>query len=73
MYNLRIADMEFNASGTKGVLILKESKSGTRYNIVESVTITDRGGHLFGEGHNGWKRSWIFDFSGWSLSLSTML
>ena len=41
MYNLRIADMEFNASGTKGVLTLKESKSGTRYNIVESVTITD--------------------------------
>lgn len=43
MYNLRIADMEFNASGTKGVLTLKESKSGTRYNIVESVTITDMG------------------------------
>ena len=43
MYNLRVADFEFDASGRRGVLTLPESKSGTRYNITESVTITDAG------------------------------
>ena len=41
MYHLRVADFEFDVEGTTGVLTLQESKSGTRYNIVESVTITD--------------------------------
>ena len=41
MYHLRVADFEFDVAGTTGVLTLQESKSGTRYNIVESVTITD--------------------------------
>ena len=43
MYNLKVADFEFDASGRRGVLTLAESKSGTRYNITESVTITDAG------------------------------
>jgi len=41
MYRMRVADFEFNVDGTSGVLTLPESKSGTRYNKVESVTITD--------------------------------
>ena len=41
MYKLRANDFEFNATLTAGVLTIRESKSGTRYNIVESVTITD--------------------------------
>ena len=41
MYRMRVTDFEFNVEGTSGVLTLPESKSGTRYNFVESVTITD--------------------------------
>ena len=41
MYNLRVVDFEFDKALTSGVLTLSESKSGTRYNIVESVTIKD--------------------------------
>jgi len=43
MYNLRLADFEFDKDGKHGVLTLPESKSGTRYNIIESVTIVDAG------------------------------
>jgi len=41
MYHLRVADFEFDESFKKGVLVLRESKSGNRFNVVESVTITD--------------------------------
>ena len=41
MYNLQVGDFEFDASLTSGILTLRESKSGTRYNMIESVTITD--------------------------------
>ena len=41
MYNLRVADFEFGKSYRRGVLTLQESKSGTRFNIVETVTVTD--------------------------------
>ena len=42
MYNLRVADFEFDTFLTHGVLTLSESKSGTRYNVVESVTVNDK-------------------------------
>ena len=41
MYNINIGDMEMDIGGSTGVLTLPHSKSGTRYNIVESVVIDD--------------------------------
>ena len=41
MYSVRVGDFEFDKSLQRGVLTLRESKSGTRYNMVESVTIDD--------------------------------
>ena len=41
MYKLRVGDFEIDRRLTHGVITLQESKSGTRFNMVESVTIDD--------------------------------
>jgi len=41
MYSLRVGDLEFDQKLQRGILTLRESKSGARYNMVESVTIGD--------------------------------
>ena len=41
MYKLRVSDLECDKRLSNGVLTLRESKSGTRFNFVESVTIND--------------------------------
>ena len=41
MYKLQVSDLECSDSLRSGVLTLRESKSGTRFNVVESVTVND--------------------------------
>jgi len=87
MYHLRVADFEFDDAGSKGVLTLAESKSGTRYNVIESVTITDpvvirmvraitegmdKGALLYPEGTMHFRRCFDQMVSGLSLSSSLL-
>jgi len=41
MYSMSCGDFTFNRHDNTAILTLSTSKSGTRYNIVESVTVTD--------------------------------
>ena len=41
MYDASCGDFEFHPSLSRAVLTLPHSKSGTRYNMVESVVLTD--------------------------------